>query len=504
MSARDLPVIDVKILEDWDSPKWRINNIYTILDAEGKKIPFRMNEEQENLFDSMWYWNIILKARQMGFSTAIDIFALDQCLFVPNFRAGIIAQTEPDVLKLFQNKILKPYLELPLDLRESIGLEAKNATQLKFGNGSSLQVGMSMRSDTLQFLHVSEFGKICAKFPERAREIVTGAFETLAVGNPLFVESTAEGNEGYFHDYCIEALHKRDAAEPLSKLDFKLHFYPWFQKAKNRLDPDGVVIPPAFAKYFDKLHAEQGIVVDPAQKAWYVKKAQTLKGDMRREHPSYPKEAFEASIDGAYYEKEMLWLRTNGRITDVPWRAELPVNTFWDFGVSHNNETTIWMHQRNGLADCFVRYYEAEGEGLAHFVNYLNGLGYTWGTHYLPHDGATRMQGEQAETREEILNRLGIKNTVIVPRVSDINNGIELTRQRFTSVWIDRTECIDGIKALDNYVRDWDDRLGQYKKIPLHNWASNGADSFRQWGQGYRAVAPKPKTKPGKRNWRVL
>lgn len=505
MSARD--AIDLKIIEDWSSPKWRLNNLYTILDAQGKKIPFRMNEEQEALYDAMWYWNIILKARQMGFSTFIDLMALDQCMFVRDYRAGIIAQTQDDVLKLFQNKILKPYMELPQSLRDSVGLDAKNATQLKFGNGSSIQVGMSMRSDTLQFLHVSEFGKICNMFPERAREIVTGAFETLAVGNPLFVESTAEGNEGYFHEYCTKALKKVAEGEKLSQLDFKIHFFAWHQKRSNVLDPEGVTIPDDFARYFDKLYVEHGIVLRPEQKAWYVKKAETLRGDMHREHPSYPEEAFNAAIEGAYYEKEMLWLRKNNRITEVPWRAALPVNTFWDFGISHNNETTIWFHQRVGLADCFIRYYEKAGEGLGHFVNYMQGLGYTWGTHYLPHDGATRMQGEEAESREDILSRLGLRNIEIVPRVSDVVNGIELTRQKFPQVWIDKINCHDGISALDNYKRDRDTRLNQWKKKPLHNWASNGADSFRQFGQGYMQVVEvkdsgRKNTK--KRNWRVV
>jgi hypothetical protein len=178
-------------IEQWSDPKWRINNLYTIVDDAGKKIPFCMNEEQEELYDNMWYWNVILKARQMGFSTAIGIFALDQCLFVPNTRAGIIAQTEDDVLKLFKNKIEKPYMELSATLRNAIGLKSKSKTEMTLGNGSSLQVGMSMRSDTLTFLHVSEFGKICAKSPDRAKEIVTGALPATGVGNPVFIESTA-------------------------------------------------------------------------------------------------------------------------------------------------------------------------------------------------------------------------------------------------------------------------------------------------------------------------
>jgi hypothetical protein len=509
----DLPP---ELLAHWDAtvaqfqdPKWRINNLYMITDANGNKIKFQMNAEQEELYDSLWYWNLVLKARQMGFSTAIDIWGLDQALFVPNTRVGIIAQTEDDVKKLFRNKIRNPYMDLPAGIREAIGLVNMNETELRLGNGSSIQVGMSMRSDTLTFLHVSEFGKICAKAPERAQEVVTGAFPAVAVGNMVFVESTAEGQQGYFYDYSTEALEAKRLGKKLSARSFRIHFFAWWQKANNRLDPETVEISDNDNLYFDKLAAERGIYLDPEQKAWYVNESKTLKGDMHRENPSYPEEAFAAALQGAYYEKEMLWLRQNRRIGIIPWDPRLPVNTFWDFGISTNNETTIWFHQRNGLQDLFIEYYEERGEGLKHFVDYLKTTGYTFGTHYLPHDAEAGMQGEVVENRREILERLlPGHNFVIVPRTPDVNNGIELTKERFPTVWMDKEKCAKGISALDSYVRTFNKRLNQFTKVPLHNWASNGADSFRQYGQGYHPSiisddnAKRKKNTAG--NWKVL
>jgi hypothetical protein len=508
----DLPP---ELLQHWDAtvanfqdPKWRINNLYMITDANGNKIRFRMNAEQEELYDSLWYWNLVLKARQMGFSTAIDIWALDQCLFVPNTRAGIIAQTEDDVKKLFRNKIRNPYMDLPAGLREAIGLVNMNETEIRLGNGSSLQVGMSMRSDTLTFLHVSEFGKICAKAPDRAQEVVTGAFPAVAVGNMVFVESTAEGQDGYFYDYAMEGLAAQREGRKLSARSFRVHFFAWWQKENNRLDPETVEITDNFALYFDKLAAERGIYLDDWQKAWYVNESKTLKGDMHRENPSYPEEAFAAALQGAYYEKEMLWLRQNGRIGTIPWDPRLPVNTFWDFGISTNNETTIWFHQRNGLQDLFIEYYEARGEGLKHFVQHLQDSGYTFGTHYLPHDAEARMQAEEAESRLDILERLRPGDEfVVVPRVKDVNNGIELTRERFATVWMDKENCKKGIAALDSYVRKFNNQMKSFTNRPLHNWASNGADSFRQYGQGYHpgvVLEHNSKKQEKPRSWRVV
>ena len=510
MSAAALE--DIVVVEDWESPRWRIDSgLYQIVDAEGALVPFHMNESQQSFFDAMWYWNLILKGRQQGFSTFAGIIALDQIMWNESFRCGIIAQTEPDCVKLFRNKIERPYLALPEDLRRRKGKIRSNATELVIGkNGgkeSSVQVSMSMRGDTLNYLHVSEFGKICKMAPQRAREIVTGAFKTLAVGQILIVESTAEG-EGQYKEFCDEAQANEAAGRKLTEMDFKLHFFPWWKKAGNWIDPDGVEIDANFTLYFAELETKHGVPpLSDGQKAWYVKTAKILKGDMHREEPSYPEEAFKSHIKGAIYAAEMVWLRQHKRITQVPWQADLVVNTFWDFGVSTNNETTVWFHQKNGAADCFIKYYEAEGKGLKHFVDHIKEQGYTLGTHFLPHDGDARVQGdeEEAYTRKEMLERLGLENCVIVPRTKDIDNGIELTSQRMPSCYIDAEACADGIKALDNYVRKYDKARDCFTK-PLHNWASNGADSFRQWGQSKSIASPKTNDKPKKkaqRGWKV-
>ena len=99
------------------------------------------------------------------------------------------------------------------------------------------------------------------------------------------------------------------------------------------------------------------------------------------------------------------------------------------------------------------------------------------------------MLGEQVTTRKKILEGMGMRNIVIVPRVSSILTGIEQTRNRMKTVWIDREKCSQGIKCLDHYQREWDEKNGVFKATPLHNWASNGSDAFRQFGQGYDPVA---------------
>ena len=88
--------------------EWRLDNLYYILNKSGKKVKFSMNLAQKHLFSNLWYLNVILKARQLGFSTSIDIFILDYLLFNKNKQAGIIAHTLDDAKYLFESKIKFP------------------------------------------------------------------------------------------------------------------------------------------------------------------------------------------------------------------------------------------------------------------------------------------------------------------------------------------------------------------------------------------------------------
>jgi len=177
---------------------WRLNNLYYIIDKSGKKVRFVLNESQHKLYTEMWYRNIILKARQRGYTTFIGIFALDSCIFNPNFSAGIIAHNMEDSKKIFRTKVKYPYEHLPEGIREAVTANNDRSGEYVFSNDSSISVSTSYRSGTLQILHVSEYGKIACKYPDKAKEIKTGAFEAVPKEGIILVESTAEGQGGDF------------------------------------------------------------------------------------------------------------------------------------------------------------------------------------------------------------------------------------------------------------------------------------------------------------------
>ena len=196
--------------------RWRLNNLYYITSKAGVKIPFKLNWAQELLYTNMWYCNVVLKARQLGISTFICLLFLDRCLFNSNQSAGIIAHTLEDAQQLFR-RVKFAYDSLPEPIREKIKADNDTSQMLKFSNGSSLRVGTSLRSSTFQFLHISEFGKICAKYPDKAQEIVTGSLNTVAPGQYIFIESTAEGKDGYFYDICKRA--EKTPPNEISKIE---------------------------------------------------------------------------------------------------------------------------------------------------------------------------------------------------------------------------------------------------------------------------------------------
>lgn len=475
-------------------PWWRIENLYWIVDKNGRPVPFYPNNEQRAFYDLLHTRNDILKARQLGFSTLMQILALDQCLFNDNFAAGVIADTLPNAIKLFR-KASFAYDRLPELIRQAKPIKKRTDTEMIWENGSSFSVGTSARGGTLQMLHISEMGKIARKYPEKAREIVTGAFEAVPLdGGIIVVESTAEGAAGAFYELTDSALKKQEAREKLGALDFKLHFFPWFKSADYRLPTDGIHFSDADLKYFRKIEAETGARLEPEQRAWYVKKRETLGRDMKREYPSTPKEAFEQAVDGAIYGEEMTFMREHGRIIELPIDPLEPVNTFWDLG--SNDHTAIWLHQQVGQWNHFIGYMHDTHVGLRKWWQRLEDLkaehGFErWGKHWLPHDGKAERQGEEIESAYSILtDKLKIKNVEIVPRVSDLAIGIDITRDSMKkSARICSVKCADGIKCLDAYQYVWDEKRGMWSSEPYHNWASNGSDAFRQWAQGYKPAA---------------
>ena len=491
-------------LADAMTYKWfRLNSLYHIKNRDGTKVLFTPNAEQESFYINQHCRDIILKARQLGFTTFKMISDLDDCLFIENFSAGCICHDLTSAKDIYRNKIRFAYRNITQEqkeLLEEIGYKLPVPVNDKdngyvFDNGSSIAVSTSYRGGTLQSLHISEFGKICKKYPDKAKEIVTGAFEAVAVGNVITIESTAEGKEGYFYDYSIAAETKQKRNDKLTLLDFKFHFFPWYLNAGYQLETDKVT-PEHIETYFTKLSHETGVKFSKGQKDWYYAKECDLGDDIKREYPSTPKEAFEQATKGAYYANQFRKIYKDGRICDG-FKNDAKVNTAWDIGVG--DSTTIWFYQKIGAEIHLIDYYENSGEGLEHYAKVLRDRGYDYGEHYGPHDIDNRDFSNKGLTRKQIaMNGFDLDNNGkiyrlrfnVVPKLS-IDDGINHSRKMLDRCVFDKNTCERGIKCLESYRKEWNDKLGCFRDRPLHDWASDGADAFR-----YLAVTEEGSKKP--------
>lgn len=480
--------------------KWfRLNNLYHIKDKNGKKVLFEPNQEQEMFYLGRHGRDIILKARQLGFTTFKMIDDLDECLFNDNYSAGCVCHNLEDAKDIFRNKIKYAYQNITdkqRELIEELGYRLPMPVNDKdnsyvFDNGSSLKVSVSYRGGTLQSLHVSEFGKICKKYPDKAKEIVTGAFEAVGIGNSITIESTAEGRQGYFYEYCEESQKLAKLNKYPNVLEFKFHFFSWWLRDEYRLIGD---IAEPLKTYFTELEAKHGITLDDQQKAWYSAKWKVLGDKMKQEYPSTPDEAFAQSVEGAYYASQFAKIYADGRICP-PLGNDSPVHTAWDIGVG--DSTSIWFYQRIGNEIHLVDYYENSGEGLQHYMKVLDGKGYKYGEHWGPHDIQNREFGSGARSRQELAREgfdIGGKrvslNFQVVPKKS-IDDGIEDARRMLDRCVFADNLSDTGIKALESYRKEWNDKLGCWRDRPLHDWSSHCADAFR-----YLAVTEEGRRKP--------
>lgn len=520
------PDFEPKTPEDFErclgSAEWRLfsGRLYKIIvketddDDEGSVLPFIPNRAQRRFLSRLHHRNIICKARQLGFTTLIAIAWLDHALFNANARCGIIAHDRESAKVIFRDKVKFAYDNLPDDLKARMPLAADNADELLFGhNNSSIRVATSMRSGTIHRLHISEFGKVCATNPAKANEIVTGSLPAVPLSGITVIESTAEGQEGDFHDMTRKAQNAQRQGKALSVRDYRLHFFPWWEEEGYTLPDEEVakvVMTEADAAYFHKIEAEIGRTLSPGKRAWYVSTREAeLQGKHERmwqEYPSTVDEAFQQSTEGVYYAKELADARKGGRILKIPV-VDMPVDTFWDIG--RRDHTAIWFMQKVGMEYRFIRYHEASGEKLSYFIKYLQDTGYIWGRHYLPHDAAHKRLSDTNKSVQEMLEDLGLSNIEIVPRIDNELDGIAMVRKHFPTWYFDEEGCADGLKRLANFKKQWNKTLGAWRPNPADDDNCHGADAIRQFAQALEggiymgpARASKPK-QPTRGSWRA-
>ena len=219
-----------------ESKVWRMENFYYIITKSNTKVKFTLNRAQRhfvmNYLVKGYFRHIILKSRQLGFTTLIMLWMLDEVIFNPNFEGLCIADRQENARNIFDRKVRYALQNLPKPLQEAIHQSKKAAASVGFtfadGSSSKITVALSGRGSTFHMLLVSEFAELCRMFPTRADEVITGAFPSMPFNSVAFIESTAKGMSGHFHSMFMSSWKRRgEFTQALSKIEWVPHFYNW-------------------------------------------------------------------------------------------------------------------------------------------------------------------------------------------------------------------------------------------------------------------------------------
>ena len=204
---------------------------------------------------------------------------------------------------------------------------------------------------------------------------------------------------------------------------------------------------------------------------------------------------FNRGAEGSYYGKLIQQAREEDRILDIAIASDLPVCTSWDIGVGDSTSIWFYQHTHSGKVH-LINYYENHGEGLEHYLRYLD----KWkddnkaiyGSHFVPHD----MANKQFATGNDLVQTardLGYQMQVVPKR--SIEEGIQAARALLKHCVFNVKTCKRGIICLDFYRKKWNDNLKVYYDEPLHDQFSHGADAFRYLAVGLKLLGSSGSTK---------
>lgn len=194
--------------------------------------------------------------------------------------------------------------------------------------------------------------------------------------------------------------------------------------------------------------------------------------------------SFEGSVEGAYYARLMDAADREGRIRDVPWEPQLPVQTWWDLGIG--DAMAVWFVQLLGREVRCIDYLEGQGEGFPYYAKELKDRPYVYDAHVMPHDASVRELGT-GRSRQETATALGIRPIRIAKKLA-LDDGINAVRLVLPRTYFDKRKCDRGIAALRQYHKKKDEERQVYSDKPEHDWSSHGSDAFRTGAVGFREV----------------
>lgn len=290
-----------------------IENYIKIRDKNNNIVPLVLNEPQlkyYNVIKSMYQQRIpiriiILKARQMGFSTETEAIIFKNVVTHHNYNAGIVAHKEDSTTNLFN--MSKRMLEyLPDEIKPE--QKKSNAKELVFNNdqGTGLDSRIKCmtaggkgigRSDTFTALHLSEL----AFWEGDKKATMTGLLQAVpnTPDSMIIIESTANGYE-YFKEMWDRAV--------AGKSDFYPLFIGWNELKEYCMPYTGFDL----TQEERELKEQYNLTLEQLTwRRWCIQN--NCSGDInqfKQEYPICPEEAF-LSTGNCYFNKENIINRIN-------------------------------------------------------------------------------------------------------------------------------------------------------------------------------------------------
>jgi hypothetical protein len=202
--------------------------------------------------------------------------------------------------------------------------------------------------------------------------------------------------------------------------------------------------------------------------------------------------SFDAAIPGSIWGDCIVKAQDEGRVTEVPVNPAYLVYTAWDLG--RTDDTAIWFFQVIDGGINVVDFHASSLKEIEFYANYLRewkkNYGIEYGTHFVPHDARPRRLGMGGKSILQQFQDHNVGRFVITANL-DVQEGIQAARATFPRCRFDATRCGDGLEALKQYHRSWDEEKQQFSTAPVHDWSSHAADAFRYLSLSWR----NPKTK---------
>jgi hypothetical protein len=484
-------------------PAWRIRHLYTILDENGKSVPLQLRSEQDSFLRERHRRNFVPKARKLGLSTIIVLDNLDSCIFGRDTKAGIVDLTKDDAfakLAIARHAWAEgPRHEdegiayLWRKLHEVLKMTKDSSSELRWSNGSEFSAGVAYTGRTPQRLHISEYGPISAQFPEKAAKILRGSINSVPPDGIVDIETTMEGGQ-FGECYQLFQLALQSEGKPITKLDWKLHFFPWWGHPSYDL-PGHVPAKGETADYFSGLKKTHGLDIPLSRQAFYEKRKAEQGEQMWQQFPSVIEEVDRQIVPGQIY-PEMKTVRAEGQVRAFAPEKGYPIFTSWDLGSSDN--MAGWVIQPAGKAHNFLDWCCGEGAGAAGVAGVIREWESRHGEfsmHFLPHDCEITDKGS-GKTFLQQLVECGIprKKIAVVPRIPDTWVGIDEVRRILPNCWFHSrtdeavnsetgTKLPSGVGRIEGYRKKMDKSTGVLRDVPVHDICSHTADALRTYAE---------------------